>query len=290
MFADLDESLRQMLIRETPLPANEVDIAFERPDRDQTARFSRPTVDLFLFGIDENLDLGETGWEVTRNGNNATLRWPPVRVDVRYLLTVWAQAIDDEHTLLYHVYRTVKRFPELPADLLQGAMARQPRPVYLRVDSGEFSALMDLWNAMDNTVKPALLLRATVCVDLNDVREVPQVRTSGLRIGPMGAPPEMRYNLTGRVRNGEGSPVAGASVRARGRNTPVLSDLEGAYQLTSLADREVEIEVEASGFKTETRSIKLPGDYDFTLSPANDGPPPAPGARPRGRSSRGGGA
>src|SRR5688572_21284649 len=132
MFADLDETLRQLLVREVPLPANEVDIAFERPDREQTSRFSRPTVDLFLFSVDENLDLIESGWNVTRNlDNSTTLRWPELRVDLRYLVTVWTQAIDDEHNLLFHLYRTFRRFAELPIDLLQGAMARQTKPIAL---------------------------------------------------------------------------------------------------------------------------------------------------------------
>src|SRR5713101_532417 len=97
MFADLDESLRQLLIREVPLGVNDVDIVFERPDRDTVARFTKPTVDLFLFDLLENRDLRESGWNATLNGNGrATLRWPPVRVNLRYLVTVWAQAVDDE--------------------------------------------------------------------------------------------------------------------------------------------------------------------------------------------------
>jgi hypothetical protein len=49
----------------------------------------------------------------------------------------------------------------------------------------------------------------------------------------------------------------------------------------------VEIEVEARGFKTEKRSVALPGDYDFTLSPEDRSE--ASGGQRR-RSPRGGGA
>ena len=110
MFADLDESIRQMLITEVPLNPNEVDISFERPDRTNIARFSRPTADLFLFDVTENVDIRENGWQVTRTGDGmATLRWPPVRVDVRYLVTCWATAVEDQHRLLYHLYRAMRR-------------------------------------------------------------------------------------------------------------------------------------------------------------------------------------
>lgn len=290
MFADLDESLRQMLIREVPLPAADVDIVFERPDREHTARFSRPTVDLFLFSIDENRDFVESGWQVTRNGDNtATLRWPPLRVDVHYLVTVWTQAVDDEHNLLYHLYRTFRRIVEVPADLLEGALERQPRPVSLAIEPSELSPLMDLWGALDNTVRAGLVLTATVAVDLDESYEVPQVRTSGLRLGPMNGGQEARYQVTGRVRNAAGEPVVGATVRAGGRSEPVLTAKDGSYRLGSLTGREVELAVAAENYGTETRTVALPGDYDFTLTPAT-GEPAADGTtRARARRNRGGG-
>ena len=289
MFADLDETLKQLLIREVPLPPGDADIAFERPDSEQTARFSRPTVDLFLFSIDENLDLIESGWNVTRHPDNSTtLRWPELRVDLRYLVTVWTQAIDDEHNLLFHLYRTFRRFAELPVDILQGAMARQSRPIPLSVERGEVSTLMELWKALENTVRPGLVLKATVAVDLNDVRTLPAVRSSGLRIGPMGGPMEARFDISWRVRNEQGEPVAGASVRAGYRIVPAVTDDDGRYKLASLPEAPVEISASADGFEAQGRTVALPGDYDFTLSLAASGVEPTTEDRPRSRRGRGG--
>jgi hypothetical protein len=291
VFADLDETLKQLLIREVPLPPGDADIAFERPDREETARFSRPTVDLFLFSIDETLDLIESGWNVTRHPDNSTtLRWPELRVDLRYLVTVWTQQIDDEHNLLFHLYRVFRRFADLPADILQGAMTRQSRPIPLNVERGEMSSITDLWRALDNTVRPALLLKATLAVDLNDVRELPAVRSSGLRIGPMGGAREARFDVGGRVRSEQGEPLGGASVRAGSRVVPVTTDEEGRYRLASLPHAPVEILASAQGFREQSRTVALPGDYDFTLSPAGREPDPATEDRPRRRRGRGGGA
>jgi hypothetical protein len=289
MFADLDETLKQLLIREVPLPASDADIVFERPDREETARFSRPTVDLFLFSIDENLDLIESGWNVTRHRDNSTtLRWPELRVDLRYLVTVWTQQIDDEHNLLYHLYRVFRRFAELPADILHGAMTRQSRPIPLSVERGEMSSITDLWRALDNTVRPALLLRATLAVDLDDVRDLPAVRSSGLRIGPMGGPREARFDIAGRVRNEQGEPVAGATVRAGNRIVPSVSDEEGRYRIASLPDGPVEIFATAEGFLAQARTAALPGDYDFTLAPSGGESDRTKEDRPRSRRGRGG--
>jgi hypothetical protein len=287
MFTDLDESLRQLLIREVPLAPSDVDIAFERPDREQTARFSRPTVDLFLFSVEENLDLIESGWDVSRNEDRSTtLRWPPLRVDVRYLITPWVQAIEDEHGLLYMLYRAFRRAPEIPSDLLQGALANQPRPVPLTVEPSELSPLMDLWTAIDNTVRPSLVLRATIAIDINDVRQVPAVSTSGLRIGANGHPPEVRYSVSGRVRGADGEPLGGVLIRASGHTQGIFSDASGVYHLTSLRGPEVELNASAAGYESSVRTVTLPGDYDFSLSLAEG----SGAGRPRGSRSRGGGA
>jgi hypothetical protein len=291
VFDDLDESLRQMLVREGPLPASDIDIVFERPDRDRTARFSRPTVDLFMFAVDENRDQIDSGWEVTRNADrSATLRWPPLHVDLRYLVTVWAQQVEDEHSLIYHLYRTFRKVVEIPQELLVGAMESQPRPVALAIEPSDISAVTDLWGSIDNSIRPSLVIKATVAVDLNDARQVPQVRTATLRIGPRGGQPEARYRVSGHVRNPAGEPVGGASVRARGRVLPVFSDIDGAFHLTSLPGPEVEISLEATGFEPHSQTIALPGDYDFVLTPATSGQRPAEGDRPRPRRPRGGDA
>jgi Pvc16 N-terminal domain/Carboxypeptidase regulatory-like domain len=277
MFADLDEALKQLLIREVPLPVTDVDVAFERPDRDRVARFSRPTVNLFLFQLEENKEQIDTGWQTTRNDNGtATIRWPPLRVDLRYLVTVWSQNVDDEHELLFHLYRTLRRFPELPDDLREGALQRQPRSVVLEVDEGmdQFRGLLDLWSVLDNAMRAGLVLKATVAVDLNGVQEVPVVRTSGLRIGPMGQAGETRYQITGRVLNAEGGPVAGARLRANKHSRTTLTDRDGSYVITGLPGPDVDIQVEAAGFYSQERLVTLPGDYDIALAPANGPDPP----------------
>ena len=43
MFHDLDEVLRQLLIEEIPIKNGEVDIEFDQPSREWSARLSRPT-------------------------------------------------------------------------------------------------------------------------------------------------------------------------------------------------------------------------------------------------------
>ena len=57
MINDLDEVLRQFLVRELPIKNSEVDIAFDQPAREWSARVSRPTLNLFLYDLRENQKL-----------------------------------------------------------------------------------------------------------------------------------------------------------------------------------------------------------------------------------------
>ena len=51
MFADIDESIRQLLIQMGNLNSGEIDIAFDMPTRDWAAGINKPTVNAYLYDI-----------------------------------------------------------------------------------------------------------------------------------------------------------------------------------------------------------------------------------------------
>jgi len=57
MIDDLDDALRDLLVRELPIRDNEVDVSFDQPRREWSARLSRPSLNLYLYDIRENLRL-----------------------------------------------------------------------------------------------------------------------------------------------------------------------------------------------------------------------------------------
>ena len=73
MINDLDETIKQLLIKRGALDPAEIDINFETPDREWSASISKPTVNIYLYDMRENHQLRSTEWTVTRDGNgNAT--------------------------------------------------------------------------------------------------------------------------------------------------------------------------------------------------------------------------
>ena len=100
MINDLDETLKQLLIGKVPLDPVEVDISFDMPDREWSASVVKPTVNLYLYDIHENLELRSNEWMIERSQGIATRKKPPVRVDLSYLITVWTSDTADQHRLL----------------------------------------------------------------------------------------------------------------------------------------------------------------------------------------------
>lgn len=273
MFAELDEALKQLLIREVPLPEAEVDVLFERPDRENVARFNKPTVDLFLFDLKENDDLRQSGWSKTAEVEDGTrLRWPPARLDLRYLVTVWAQAVDDEHRLLFHLYRALRRLSALPDDLRTGALEVQEKPLYLAIEDEELDTLVDVWGVLDNVMQPGFVLRATVAIDLNGAREAPIVRTATLRFGAPRLVPETRNRIGGRITDAEGRPITGARVSVGHRLA--VTDHEGRFNVAPVAAGEVEVGAHLPGRPRSSVRRRIPATYDLALAaPAEEGGP-----------------
>jgi hypothetical protein len=187
MIEAVDEVLRQLLLRELPIENGEVDIQFHQPKRAWSARLNRPTINLFLYDVRENEKLRHTaaGWDLENRDDGTILqRRRPFRADLHYLITAWANEPEDEHSLLGRTLLALFRVPEISAALLPAGLQAQPAPISLQTaqyDTG--TNLSDVWNAMDNELRPAIVCVVTVA--LNPYQPVPGrlVRTRELRVG-----------------------------------------------------------------------------------------------------------
>ena len=69
MINELDETIRQLLIKAGGFTQAEVDVKFEIPNREWSAGISKPTLNCYLFDIRENRELRQHGMDsVTQNG------------------------------------------------------------------------------------------------------------------------------------------------------------------------------------------------------------------------------
>jgi hypothetical protein len=272
MIDALDETIKAVLRELGGLDPDEVDVAFDAPDREWAGRVGKPTVNCYLYDIRENLDLRGTEWTVERqpNGRTAAKRQAPRRFDLSYVCTAWTADVEDEHRLLWRVLATMIRCPEIPRHLLQGGLARVAWPIITEVaqPDGLLRDPADVWSALDNRIRPSVNVVVTLPLDDTEPLIAPLVLTRRLRIDEFGRMAEI-VQVAGTVTNEDGTPLPEVVVRVRGHAHATVTTREGRFWLAGLAPGAYTLVAE-SPTGTAERDVTVPGtEYDVVIRPGS---------------------
>lgn len=190
MIQDLDQTLENLIRKEGKLNKSDIDIAFEQPTSEWSARLSRPTVNFFCYDLRENLKLRTMDRTVTRNGTHGFSAFPPRRVDLSYLITAWARKVEDEHQLLWRALAALKKHTDLMPSECEGLLRHQTRNIPIKVaEMGENPVnLVDLWGVLDNQMRLGFVMVTTVELDTEIGFEAPLVLEADIRVGRMYEP------------------------------------------------------------------------------------------------------
>ncbi len=284
MIPDVDESLRQLLIQKGGIAPSVVDIRFEPPARERSQPKDSLAIHLYLYDVRENVEQREVYWDTVKEGDaRVRMTRRPLRIDLSYLITCHAAAVEDEHHLLWQVLETLYRHSPLPDDVLRGEMQHLLRPAQTRIaqPDGLIKSPAEVWGTLGVGFPPSVHLVVTVELDLNQVRTTPLVFTRTLKVGrrrvsqgtdghgiPLdeleqeweAAPAE----LGGIVHSVGGQPVSGVAVRLLSQaadGAPVqmgpsrLTDTAGHYRFPSVPPGEYNLVVEAPGQKPLQRPL-----------------------------------
>lgn len=285
MIADLDETLRQLLIAEIPVKNGEVDIKLDQPKREWSSRLNRPTVNIFLYDVRENNVLRQHQWEqaaggAARRGDNlAHRKRTPFRVDCFYMLSAWANDPEDEHRLLTRAMLALFRFPVLPDDRLVGTLRNPIFEIQTRLACHDrLTNPAEVWGALDNELRPTVPLIVTLALDPWTEITGPVVSTLTLRTGQAGLLPREQTLIAGTesalcfiggvVRRKDGTVVGGIDVAVKGTGLFVQTDEQGAFSLGSLAPGKYTLLIWPAEGKPNEKVITVPdasGAYDMTL-------------------------
>lgn len=172
MIQDLDDTIKELLVRRLPLDPSAVDIKFELPSRDWATGVNKPTINVFLYDLRENHELRSNQRHLSRGDTTVLEHRAPVRVDFTYLITAWTTDVADEHQLLGRLLTTLLRFPVLPDEVLKGAMQSQPRPLQAWIAQPERTPnAWDFWGSLEGRLKASISYVVTASLEPHPAEE-----------------------------------------------------------------------------------------------------------------------
>ncbi len=282
MIADLDRTLENLLIAEVPIRNGEIDIKFDQPRREWSAKLSRPTVNLFLFDVRENNILRQHQWEklAAQNGRApsvAQLKRTPFRIDCHYMLTTWASEAQDEHRLLSRVMLALLRHPILPKAHLFGQMQEQPYDLQARLASHDrLTNPAEMWGSLDNEIRPSISYIITLAMDPWQPMTTPLVFTRALRTGQTVTLPDKRELLAqteemraaiGGIVTKANQPQPDLSVAVRDTGIVGRTDENGRFLLPNLPPGQHTLVIWSATGKPSEHPITIPADnYNIELT------------------------
>jgi hypothetical protein len=286
MIDDLDEALREILTRDMPINASEVDIAFETPTREWSSRLSRPTINCFMHDVRENTKLRtrQPYLGVSSSGMSASVNVNPIRLDIHYLITAWANDPADEHRLLGRLLMVLFRYQVLPEESLLGSLEDSEFDILVKVaqvDQREFRR--EIWSMLDNEMKPIIDLTLTIAIEPYAPWDVPLVRSTEISFGQMDpfglnngngnnlnssgiAIGDQFYSVSGTIHSD--NPFEPLSVNLLEVAIPVILDAAGHYTIAGLRGGTYTLEVwDRQGAPTQhvLEVPSNPAEYDIYL-------------------------
>lgn len=140
-----------------------MDLVFDAPTKDWSARRNAPTISVFLHRIREDATRRRTGAAEEHDDQGLVIGWrtPPRWFELTYLVTAWTNRPQDEHRLLAEVLRCLVRSDVLPARMHTGSLAELGLAVEIEAagPGTDGPSASDVWSALGGELKAAIDLR-----------------------------------------------------------------------------------------------------------------------------------
>ncbi len=268
MLTAINQIVERLIFERAGFDPAEVEVRFEQPTQQWVDSRLRPTINFFLFDLEEHLDLRSTARQTTVANGRVAQRLAPRRFNLRYMVTAWSREPSDEHTLIWRTLATLLKYNPLPEELQPAGMATGGLQLHTRVGRYEEApSLTELWNTLNLPLRPGLLYTVIAPLDLELTLEAPAVLQRSLQfrlgaeprdeapLGGAGGPLDREWvRIAGVVRAG-GAPIAGAVVALEGSAEQAVTDSQGRYSLLLRRAESARLLVSAPGYQPHTLSV-----------------------------------
>lgn len=243
VLGDLDRAVRALFERELADRGGEgVRVSFDAPTGAWASALERPVLDLYLYDVKESRDERRVEWDEAVVDGRTVERPPPVRLDVSYVVTAWADTCEEEHGLLSAALAIAYAHPALPDDVRTGVLAEDDayeHELRVRVAQPQGEAHgAGFWAALGAGHKASVDFGVGVWCRPGRAREqAPPVRTQTVRMAVHGRPAagvEELHRISGTVVGGDGGPAANAWVVLPESGGLAVTDADGRFTLAAL--------------------------------------------------------
>src|SRR5262249_16870762 len=147
---EIHNAMRELILDRANIDPDDIDISFEAPTKEWIDGLTRPTLDISMIDVQENLGMRQVTPQTVVNNGHAQIRMPRRRVDLRYLITALTTDAEDSYRLLWRALVALMRTPELPPELLpEDVRAQIDSPMMLRVAQPDVGMnLLDAWGSL----------------------------------------------------------------------------------------------------------------------------------------------
>lgn len=265
-IADLDEALRTLLRRELDRHGFEgVEIAFEAPSREWSAKLTSPTVDLFLYDLREANERAELASSERRGNGQAVVTPPPLRLKLTFAVTAWTKAVEDEHRLLSQVLAILFSYQRLPDEVIAtahngGAALRAVETQVGRPREGK----ADFWTSVGGQYKASIDYAVDITIESGaSLVRGPEVRMQTIRTrvsdGSARTMVEL-HRVGGTVRDGDGEPVANAWVALPEAGLWAATDRDGRFRLDRIRPGRHRVIARTADGDEARATVTVPGE------------------------------
>lgn len=139
---------------------------------------------LFLFNLTEHENRRT---EMISQGSGS-LKYPPLALDLHYLLTAYSNAdlhsrMIDEHRVLGKALQTLHDHSILRGSILQGALAQNSEELRVSIDNVPAETMINFWNFHEVPYRMSVSFRVSpVLIDSTRSKHAPRVRQREFRI------------------------------------------------------------------------------------------------------------
>lgn len=165
MIHEVDEVI-QTLMRDARVGGSGVEVAFDAPTKDWSARRTSPTLNFYLYDVREELARRVVGRHAERDEDGHIVAWrtPPRYFRLAYLVTAWTERPEDGHRLLAGVLGYFAGVKGLSPELFNGSIKDLGLPCFVNIGRppAEDRQVPEVWSALGGELKPSLDLVITV--------------------------------------------------------------------------------------------------------------------------------